>query len=121
MKKALIITGNLVQDHEFIYPYYRLKEAGFEVVTAITNGEFCTGILGTTIPSDSDAKVIPYDEIKSEDFDLIVIPGGAKCMEKLRQDEKVLDFISKCNQDGKIITSICHGAQMLISSNVFSG
>ncbi len=28
-KKALIITSKLVQDHEFIYPFYRLKEAGF--------------------------------------------------------------------------------------------
>ena len=27
-KKALIITGNLVQDHEFIYPFYRLLEDG---------------------------------------------------------------------------------------------
>jgi len=32
MKKALILTGKMVQDHEFIYPYYRLQEAGFEVL-----------------------------------------------------------------------------------------
>ena len=29
--KALIITSRLVQDHEFIYPFYRLKEEGLEV------------------------------------------------------------------------------------------
>ena len=32
MKKALIISGNLCQDHEFIYPYYRLLEENFEIV-----------------------------------------------------------------------------------------
>ena len=35
-KKALIITGSMVQDHEFIYPFYRLKEEGIE--TAVFNG-----------------------------------------------------------------------------------
>ena len=30
MNNALIISGNLVQDHEFIYPFYRLKEEGYE-------------------------------------------------------------------------------------------
>ena len=39
MKKALIITGKRVQDHEFIYPYYRLLEAGFEVDVATKNKE----------------------------------------------------------------------------------
>ena len=31
MTKCLILSGNLVQDHEFIYPYYRLLEESFEV------------------------------------------------------------------------------------------
>ena len=35
MKKALIIAGSLVQDHEFIYPFYRLKEENYEVFTAV--------------------------------------------------------------------------------------
>ena len=32
MKKGIIISGNLAQDHEFIYPYYRLLEEEFLVV-----------------------------------------------------------------------------------------
>ena len=32
-KNALILTSKLVQDHEFIYPFYRLKEEGFTVHT----------------------------------------------------------------------------------------
>ena len=31
MNKAIIISGNLAQDHEFIYPYYRLLEENLEV------------------------------------------------------------------------------------------
>ena len=45
-KKALIITGNLVQDHEFIYPFYRLLEDGFEVDTCINEGKEGNGHTG---------------------------------------------------------------------------
>ena len=120
-KRPIIITGNLVQDHEFIYPYYRLKEEGFEVVTALKEAKPCVGALGTNIPSDKDAKIIAYEDMKIEDFDILIIPGGAKCMEYLRQNQFVLDFINKWDAEGKIISSICHGAQMLISSMVIKG
>ena len=54
-------------------------------------------------------------------YDLLIIPGGAKSLEKLRLEEDVLTFISKWNAEGKVIASICHGAQMLISANVTKG
>ena len=36
--KAVIISGALAQDHEFIYPYYRVLEAGFELDVCIIGG-----------------------------------------------------------------------------------
>ena len=60
-KKALIITGALVQDHEFIYPYYRLKEAGFKIIVALKDAQKVVGILGTKIPSDDDCEIISYE------------------------------------------------------------
>lgn len=116
MKKALIITGKFVQDHEFIYPYYRLQEAGFEVDVAIRNKETVPGILGTTITPTRDIA-----GIKVEDYDLLVLPGGAKAMEKIRQDAEVIKFISDFNAAGKIISSICHGSQLLITAKIVKG
>ena len=97
MKKAVIITGNLVQDHEFIYPYYRLLEEGFEIVVALKDGRSCVGILGTKIPPDDRCKIISYEELRNIDADLMVLPGGAKAMEYLRQEQIVLDFINQWN------------------------
>ena len=57
MKKAVIITGNLVQDHEFIYPYYRLLEEGLEVDVCILEGKPVVGILGTSIPPNKNQKL----------------------------------------------------------------
>jgi len=121
MKRALIITGNLVQDHEFIYPYYRLKGEDFEVITALKDAKPCLGILGTNIPSDKDAKIISYEDMRIEDYDFLVLPGGAKCLEKLRQEQGVLDFIHEWVSQGKTLACICHGAQLLISAKIVTG
>ena len=50
MKKAIIISGNLAQDHEFIYPFYRLLEEEFDVDVCLNEGKKVKGILGTDIP-----------------------------------------------------------------------
>jgi len=116
-KRVLIITGKNVQDHEFIYPYYRLLEEGFEVFVALKDGE-TTGILGTKIPSDKRSTIVKFEDLIISDYDLLILPGGAKCMEYLRREKRVLDFISEWNRQGRIIGSICHGAQLLISAKV---
>ena len=91
-KKALIITGNLVQDHEFIYPFYRLLEDGFEVDTCINEGKEVTGILGTKIPPNKDAKIKLIDDCSVEDYNILIIPGGVKSMEKVRQNKKLFNL-----------------------------
>ena len=48
--KALILTSKLVQDHEFIYPFYRLKEENFEVHTLNGDKKQVLGYFGTKIP-----------------------------------------------------------------------
>lgn len=113
---ALIITGKFVQDHEFIYPFYRLQEAGFTVDVAVKGMETVEGQLGT--------KIVPTRDITGLDpasYDLLVIPGGAKCMEYLRQEQAVLKFIKDFHEEGKVIASICHGSQMLISAGIIKG
>jgi protease I len=115
-RKALILTGNLVQDHEFIYPYYRVQEDGYMVDVAVRDKKQVNGIIG--------AKIIPtkdIPELKVEDYDLVILPGGAKAMEYMRQDTEILKFISDFNSSGKTIASICHAAQLLISSKIVKG
>ena len=118
MKNAVIISGNLAQDHEFIYPYYRLLEEGFKVDVCILEGVPVKGILGTTLPPNKEQPVLKIDKNKPDDYDLLVLPGGVKAMEKVRQETKIIKFISEFNNKGKIIACICSGAQLLISAKV---
>ncbi len=121
MINALIISGSLVQDHEFIYPYYRLLEENAKVDVCLLGGNSVNGILGTRIPPNKDQEIIEIDKCKTDDYNLLVIPGGAKAMEYLRQDQEILKFIFNFNKEGKIIASICHGAQLLISAKIVKG
>ena len=121
MNRAIIISGELAQDHEFIYPYYLLLEANFDVDVCMLEGKPAKGILGTTLPPNKNQPVKTIDQIKVDDYDLLVIPGGVKAMEKVRQEKKIINFITKFDEKKKIIACICSGAQLLISAKVVKG
>ena len=124
-KHALILTWSGFQDHEVVYPYYRLLGAGFRVTLVADKKDELGrvyGILGLNMPCD-----LTMDEFVSDssslinDCDLLIVPGGVKSLEKLRQVDEVKDFISDWHKRGKLISSTCHGAQLLISSKVVEG
>ena len=118
MKKAIIISGNLVQDHEFIYPYYRLLEEGFNLDVCILEGRPVQGILGTAIPPNKEQVIKKIEDVKVKDYEVLVIPGGVKAMEKVRQNMDIIKFIADFDKEKKIIACICSGAQLLISAKV---
>ena len=119
--KALILTWEQFQDHEMIYPYYRLDEEGFEVDIMSNKLGRIFGILGAHMESTLNVSELD-DETRFEeifnDYDFLVTPGGVKALEKLRQEKQVLRFINKWNAANKVIASICHGGQLLISSDI---
>jgi len=115
-RRALIIAGKLTQDHEFIYPYYRLQEDGYGVDVAVRGNQMVLGIIGAKITPTKD---IP--ELQIADYEVLILPGGAKAMEYMRQDGEILDFIRKFHEAGKVIISICHAAQLLISAKLVKG
>jgi len=119
--KAIILSGNLVQDHEFIYPFYRLLEEGFEVDVCLHEGSPVKGILGTDIPPNKNHSVKKIEEVNTKDYGLMIIPGGVKAMEKVRQNKKIISFIAKFHHEEKIIGCICSGAQLLISAKIVKG
>jgi len=121
MKKGIIISGNLAQDHEFIYPYYRLLEENVKLDVCLLEGKPVVGILGTPLPPNKEQAVKIIEDVKVEDYDILVLPGGVKAMEKVRQSKEIIKFISDFDKEKKIIACICSGAQLLISAKVVKG
>ena len=118
MKNALIITSQLVQDHEFIYPFYRLKEEGINVHVYNQTSGIVKGFFGTKIPPQKDDKVIDLSEINVDAYDILVLPGGVKSMELLRLDSKAINIVKQFDEKKKLIAAICSGTMMLISADI---
>ncbi len=114
--KALIISGRNVQDQELVYPLYRLQESGYEVTLAAESSGDFHGIQGVKFNADCAIK-----NVDGEDYDLLVIPGGVKCMEHLRLNESAIAIVHSFNARKKTIASICSGAQLLITAKVIRG
>lgn len=122
--KALILSGRMVQDQELIYPYYRLQAAGFDVTLAAEWRQDFTGIQGVKFTPDSTFGHYwdlgrPVNGL--DNFDLLVVPGGVKCMEHVRLNEHALETVRQFVHKGKMIACICSGAQLLISAGVVAG
>jgi protease I len=125
MKKALIITGQGVQDQEFIYPFHRLQEAEFDLTVLTANDGPCTGYFGTKISPTpglmSEMRFLDSVHYHAPKWSLVVLPGGVKAMEHMRLNKDLISFISRFHHSGGVVASICSAAQLLISAGLVKG
>jgi protease I len=115
-KRAVIITAQGFQDEEFVYPYYRLLEAGFSVDVATKDKIAVFGKFG--VPA---RPTIGTNELKSENYELVLLPGGFEAPDRVRLLPEVLDFVRQMDQQKKLIAAICHGPWILISAGITKG
>jgi protease I len=115
-KRIAILVDQLYQEMEVWYPYYRLKEAGAEVITVGARA-------GETYPSKCGYPVVAersYDEVGADDFDGIVVPGGY-APDHIRRHAKAIRLVKDLNAQGKLVAAICHGPWVLCSAGILEG
>lgn len=115
-RRAVIITGPRFQDEEFIYPYYRLLEEGFELDVATKDKGTVYGKYGIPVVATKDVK-----DLRVEDYDLVVLPGGQEAPDRVRQIPEVLVFVKAMFDRGKVVAAICHGPWITISAGIMKG
>ena len=113
--KALIISADNFEDSELLVPYYRLKEAGVEVIVASLNRGAITGKHGYEVAVDKT-----LDEVNPDDYILLVLPGG-KAPAAVRKESKALEIARSFFARSKPVAAICHGPQILISAGLLQG
>lgn len=116
MKKILALIAPLYEEMELLYPVFRIKEAGHEVVLAGEEAKASyKGKNGYQYKSD-----IAYEEIKSQNYAGIVIPGGF-APDRFRRIPQVLKCIQEMDAAQKLIAFICHGGWVPISAKILKG
>ncbi len=114
MKVAMLLE-DLVEDVEFIYPYYRFKEEKFTVDIISPEIKTFKGKKGCSFASKKSIR-----DVDPEDYDILFIPGGY-APDRLRRYPEVLNFVKRVNELGKIIGAVCHGPWVLISAGIVKG
>ncbi|MCZ7357284.1 MAG: type 1 glutamine amidotransferase [Candidatus Methanoperedens sp.] len=113
--KALVLSADNFEDMELFYPLNRLKEEGITVKVASMKKGIITGEHGYSVDVD-----ISFGEVKPEEFDMLILPGG-KAPEKVRLEERALEIARYFFRENKPVGAICHGAQTLISAGLLKG
>ena len=115
-KRIAILVEEIYNDLEFWYPYYRLKEAGAEVIVVGSGrSQTYTGKAGIQVTVDTVA-----DKMKAADLDGVIIPGGY-APDHMRRYPAMVQIVRKCLEAGKVVAAICHGGWMLASAQILKG
>src|SRR5215468_3267495 len=115
-KRAAVLVEQMYQEMEVWYPVYRLREAGCKVtLVGPEAGQTYASKLGYPVTSDKAAR-----DVKADDFDLLVIPGGYS-PDHLRRCEPMVRLVSTMAEQGKPVAAICHGPWVLCSTQALKG
>lgn len=130
-KKILMLAGDFVEDYEVMVPFQMLtmvghtvhavcpdKKAGEKVRTAVH--DFEGDQTYSEKPGHNFTLTATFDEVKPEDYDGLVIPGG-RAPEYIRLNARVLEITRHFAEAHKPIAAICHGPQVLVAAGVLAG
>jgi len=120
-KKIAVVATNYFEEVELTEPVKALKEAGAAVeIIAPKSGEIKA--LNHVDPGKSIPVDKTLDEADPNDYDGLVIPGGAVNADHLRMEQKAKDFIVKVlDENQKPTAVICHGPWLLASAGLARG
>ena len=130
-KKILMIAGDFGEDYETMVPFQALtmvghtvhavcpdKKAGEWVMMAIH--DFDGYQTYSEKPGHRFTLNATFDEIRPEDYDALVVPGG-RAPEYLRMNPKGISCVQHFSKANKQSAAICHGAQLLAAAGVIRG
>lgn len=117
MSKVAVIITDMFEDSEYTEPAKAFTKAGHQLVhIGLKAGSIVKGKKNQT-PVLIDKAV---RNVIARDFDALLIPGGYS-PDKLRVDERAVQFAKEFVESGKPVFVICHAAQLLISADVIRG
>ncbi len=115
-KKVAILIAARFHEEETTSPRHFLESKGTGVDYVGLERKQISGKAGrlNLTPEKS------IDQIDVSDYDALVIPGGG-APERIRLNDKAVEFVHRFWASGKPVAAICHGPQVLISAGVLSG
>lgn len=120
-KKVAVVATDFFEEAELTEPVKALRDAGAEVeIISDKEGEI-QGLQhvdkGQSVKVDKT-----LDQANPDDYDGLVLPGGAVNADHLRTNKKARDFVTKMmDEQGKPTAVICHAPWILVSAGLARG
>ena len=120
MPRALMIATNGLEQDELFKPREALLDAGVEVTLASLSRDPITGEKG----GEKGQSITPdalVSEVRADDYDVLVIPGGVANPDKMRTDPNAVRLVRDFLFAKKPVAAICHGPWLLAEAEALEG
>jgi protease I len=118
--RVLIIATDGFEEWELFGPRQILQQRGAEVVLASLKRD----PIQATVHDDPGKTIRPdltIEEVISDDFDALILPGGVRNPDTLRLHGNVIELIRAFDRQCKPIGAICHGPWLLVEADLLRG
>lgn len=120
-QRIAFLATDGVEQVELTQPWQAVEQAGATpVLVSLEAGEI-QGFEQDVNEGDRFTVDEVVDQATSDDFDALVLPGGTRNPDKLRQNEAAVAFVRAFAEAGKPIGATCHGPWMLIEAGIADG
>jgi protein deglycase len=113
MPRVLIPLAQGFEELEAVTVIDILRRAGLEVVTAGLDPGPVRASRGVVLVPDTQ-----LDQVITERFDMIVLPGGREGAKRLQEDARILDLLRRTAKRGDYIAAICAAPRVLAEAGL---
>ncbi|MGC4121874.1 MAG: type 1 glutamine amidotransferase domain-containing protein [Myxococcales bacterium] len=115
--KVACLLADGFEDSEFRVPYDAMKQAGIAVdIIGSSAGQQLAGERGKErVKAD-----VAIDQVEPDRYQALFIPGGFS-PDRLRADERFVEFVRKFDALGRPVAAVCHGPQLLMAAKLVKG
>ena len=119
-KKVAILTENGFEETELTRPKKAMENAGIKVDIVSPQKSKVKGWAHDHWSVELPVNV-NLSNADMENYDALLIPGGAMNPDQMRMNEQCVQFARDFMKAGKTVAAICHGPQLLIETGLLKG
>jgi protein DJ-1 len=117
MKRVIVPLAEGAEEMEATIIIDILRRARWEVVVAGLDGN-------GMVTCSRNVRIVPdtsLASLKSDDFDVLALPGGKNGTDRLMRDSRILDLVREFVSSGRIVAAVCAAPLVLQAAGILNG
>jgi len=119
--RVLMLAADGFEEAELFEPRQALLDAGIQVTLASIKTDPIQGVVNDSEKGKTITPDVTLDQVDTEEFDALVLPGGVANPDKMRLQERAVEIVEEFMDDEKIVAAICHAPWLLVEADVVDG